>query len=161
MQHNDGFKNILVVNSLSKRSSAPGLRSGFIAGDKEILKEYGRYRTYVGATNGIPNQLASAEAWSDDEHAEQFRLLYRHSMSMSRDIIGIKNDTTFYLYLEVNDDLEYTKELYRRSYVKVLPGRFLGRNGVGKNYVRVALVESLMWNRYALERIHELLKEKF
>ena len=70
---NKDFKNILALNSISKRSSAPGLRSGFIAGDKEILKGYAKYRTYVGCASPLPLQKAAIEAWSDDSHTEYSR----------------------------------------------------------------------------------------
>jgi len=70
---NENFKNILVVNSISKRSSAPGLRSGFIAGDAKILKDYMKYRTYVGCASPLPLQLASAAAWSDESHVKESR----------------------------------------------------------------------------------------
>lgn len=74
---NSSFKNILVMNSISKRSSAPGLRSGFIAGDREILKGYMKYRTYIGCASPVPLQKAAAVAWNEESHVEEFRKIYR------------------------------------------------------------------------------------
>ena len=69
---NKDFKNVLVMNSISKRSSAPGLRSGFIAGDANILKDYLQYRTYVGCASPVPLQEAAAAAWNDQNHVAEF-----------------------------------------------------------------------------------------
>ncbi len=88
MVDNSDFKNILVVNSISKRSSSPGLRSGFIAGDKTILKKYARYRTYVGTASPLPLQRASALAWSDKVHAERIRQIYSTNLKLAKDILG-------------------------------------------------------------------------
>ena len=77
LEGNVDFKNILVINSISKRSSAPGLRSGFIAGDAEILKEYMVYRTYVGCASPLPLQHAASVAWTDQKHVEVFKDILR------------------------------------------------------------------------------------
>ncbi|MDD3343222.1 MAG: succinyldiaminopimelate transaminase [Sulfurospirillaceae bacterium] len=139
---NKHFKNILVINSISKRSSAPGLRSGFIAGDEQILKQYAQYRTYVGAGIPLPLQVASAAAWNDEEHVEATRTEYAHNLRLAHEILGTPLvDATFYVWLHVGDDLAFTQALYREKNIKVLPGRFLGRNGVADGYVRMALVE--------------------
>jgi len=151
---NNNFKNILVVNSLSKRSSAPGVRSGFIAGDKTILKEYIKYRTYVGAASPLPLQKAATIAWSYDDHVDIFRKTYTYNMKLAHDILGIKPPkATFYIWLNVKNDKEFTKKLYKDYNVKVLPGSFLGRNGAGEGYVRIALVESASHTQDALMRI--------
>jgi len=155
---NTKLKNILVVNSLSKRSSAPGLRSGFIAGDKTILKKYMQYRTYVGAASPLPLQRAATIAWSYDDHVEDSRKVYEQNMKLARSILGITPpEATFYIWLKVNDDLEFTKALYKNYNVKVLPGSFLGREGAGKGYVRIALVENPTKTRDALTRIKHTL----
>ncbi len=157
---NDSFRNILVINSLSKRSSAPGLRSGFIAGDKNILKDYMRYRTYVGCASPLPLQYAAAKAWADEEHAKENRERYRKNFQIAKEILGIDiPKATFYIWLEVGDDLLFTKELYQKRNIKVLPGSFLGREGAGSGYVRIALVESEERTREALNRIKDFLKE--
>ncbi len=138
---NSEYKNILVINSASKRSSAPGLRSGYIAGDKDILKEYMKYRTYVGCASPLPLQKAASVAWGDNKHVESFRAKYRANFDLAREILGIdKPEATFYIWLEVGDELEFTKHLYKKYNTKVLPGSFLGRDGIGRGFVRVALV---------------------
>ncbi|WP_456488025.1 succinyldiaminopimelate transaminase [Caminibacter pacificus] len=154
---NKSFKNILAINSISKRSSAPGLRSGFIAGDSEILKRYLSFRTYVGCASPLPLQYAAAEAWSDDEHVEPFREKYRKNFEIAKEILGVEiPKATFYIWLEVGDDIEFTKEAYKRG-VKVMPGRFMGRKGAGEGYVRIALVYDEEKTKKALKIIKELL----
>ena len=154
---NKDFKNILAINSISKRSSAPGLRSGFIAGDSEILKRYLQFRTYVGCASPLPLQYAAAAAWSDDTHVEPFREKYKKNFEIAKEILGINPPkATFYIWLEVGDDIEFTKEAYKKG-VKVMPGRFMGRNGVGEGYVRVALVYDEEKTKKALNLLKELL----
>ena len=77
---NSSFKNVLVLNSVSKRSSAPGLRSGFIAGDSTILKDYLQYRTYVGCASPLPLQKAASAAWNNQEHVQVFRDIYKENL---------------------------------------------------------------------------------
>jgi len=155
---NKEFKNILVVNSISKRSSAPGLRSGFIAGDKKILKKYMRYRTYVGCASPLPLQMASAKAWEDDEHVNIFREKYKKNFELAREILDIKvPKSTFYIWFEVEDDLSFTKLLYHEKNVKVLPGSFLARGKIADKYVRIALVENEENTKDALTRIRDIL----
>ena len=139
---NDSFKNAIVLNSISKRSSAPGLRSGFIAGDGAILQEYKKYRTYSGCALPLPLQKTASIAWSDEEHIKEFRAIYKQNLKIAKNILGIDvADATFYIWLKVDDDLEFAKKLYESKNIKVLPGRYLGRDGVGEGYVRIALVE--------------------
>ncbi len=158
---NKNFKNVLVINSISKRSSAPGLRSGFIAGDEVILKEYMKYRTYVGAATPLPLQKASAAAWSDELHVEKSREVYKKNLELSCEILGVKrSNATFYVWLEVKDELEFTKGLYKSKNVKVLPGSFLGREGIGRAYVRIALVENSEKAKEVLTRISDFMKEE-
>ena len=155
---NREFKNILTANSLSKRSSAPGLRSGYIAGDKNILKEYMRYRTYVGCASPLPLQRASAIAWKELSHVEIFREAYRKNFEIAREVLGIEiPKATFYIWLDVGDDIEFTKELYKTYNIKVLPGSYLGREGIGKGYVRVALVYDEDTTKDSLTKIARLL----
>lgn len=162
---NVSFKNILVINSISKRSSAPGLRSGFIAGDAVILQEYMKYRTYVGCASPLPLQNAAAKAWLDEEHVANSRAIYKENFVIAKEILGVEiPKATFYIWLQVDDALEFTVKLYKEYNVKVLPGEFLAReneNGKnpGKGYVRIALVESAKKTRSALERIKECLGE--
>ena len=155
---NPTFRNILAINSVSKRSSAPGLRSGFIAGDDRILRDYLRYRTYVGCASPLPLQYAAATAWRDETHVAEFRERYRENIRVASEILGVDApDATFYIWLEVDDELAFTKALYAQKSLKVLPGSFLGRGGAGQGYVRIALVESLERTVEACHRIQELL----
>ena len=158
---NPEFTNILVVNSISKRSSAPGLRSGFIAGDSEILSQYMTYRTYVGCAAPLPLQHAAAVAWADQEHVEGFREKYRQNFTLAQEILGaVIPEATFYIWMKVDDERLYTQELYRRHNIKVLPGSFLGREGQGSGYVRLALVYEEATTRRALEAIAHFNKER-
>jgi aspartate/methionine/tyrosine aminotransferase len=163
---NESFKNILVINSISKRSSAPGLRSGFIAGDAEILKEYMKYRTYVGCASPLPLQYAAAAAWSDEAHVAKAREIYKENFLLAKEILGTAiPEATFYLWIDVGDALEFTKRLYRDYNVKVLPGEFLAREDAkgenpGKGFIRIALVESPAKTKDALIRIKECINEQ-
>lgn len=160
---NDEFKNIVVVNSISKRSCAPGLRSGFIAGDKTILKRYLSYRTYVGAASPLPLQKAAAAAWADEEHVEYSRQIYKKNFKIASEILDMEiPQATFYVWLKVKDAISFTCSAYEKYNIKVLPGVYLARedkNGVnpGAGYVRIALVEDEQKSKEALGRIKECL----
>jgi len=160
---NHTFKNVLVINSISKRSSAPGLRCGFIAGDAEILKEYMNYRTYIGCASPLPLQNAAAAAWSDEVHVATAREVYKNNFKIAKEILGTEiPKATFYLWIKVADALEFTKKLYKKYNVKVLPGEFLARSDAkgenpGVNYIRIALVENEENTKDALLRIKECL----
>jgi aspartate/methionine/tyrosine aminotransferase len=162
---NKDFKNILVINSISKRSCAPGLRSGFIAGDAEILKEYMKYRTYVGCASPLPLQKAAAAAWRDEEHVEISRKIYTRNFAIAKEILNTPiPEATFYIWLRVDDALTFTQKLYKEYNLKVLPGEFLAREDAkGENpaigYIRIALVENETNTRDALQRIKECLSE--
>ena len=146
------------MNSISKRSSAPGLRSGFIAGDATILKDYLQYRTYVGCASPVPLQEAAAAAWNDQTHVDNFRKIYKKNFEIANEILGTPiPESTFYIWLEVEDELEFTKNLYKEKNVKVLPGSFLGRNGLGKGYIRIALVENEEKTREVLTRLKDFI----
>ena len=162
---NVSFKNVLVINSISKRSSAPGLRSGFIAGDEEILKEYMKYRTYVGCASPLPLQSAAAAAWLDEEHVASSREIYKKNFVLAKEILGTEiPEATFYIWLKVENALEFTIKLYEKYNVKVLPGEYLAREDAkgenpGIGYVRIALVENETKTKEALKRIKECLSE--
>ena len=151
---NESFKNILVINSVSKRSSAPGLRSGFIAGDAEILKEYMVYRTYVGCASPLPLQHAAAVAWADQDHVNGFREKYKKNFEAAKEVLGLDApEATFYIWLKVEDEIAFTTKLYKEYNLKVIPGSFLGREGEGQGYVRLALVYEVEKTKEALIRI--------
>jgi len=154
---NKDFKNILAINSISKRSSAPGLRSGFITGDSKLLKKYMQFRTYVGCAIPLPLQKAAAKAWSDNSHVEEFRKKYIKNFEIAKSILGVSiPEATFYIWLKVDDDIEFTIEAYKKG-VKVMPGRFMGRNGAGEGYVRIALVYDEERTKKALNILKEIL----
>jgi aspartate/methionine/tyrosine aminotransferase len=156
---NTAFKNTVVVNSISKRSSAPGLRSGFIAGDGALLSRYLEYRTYVGCAAPLPLQRAATHAWEDDVHVEQARAVYRQNMDLAKAILGVfPAPATFYMWLHVNDGEAFAKALYKKHFIKVLPGAYLGRHGMGRAYVRIALVETPQKVETALHKIADFLK---
>ena len=155
---NPEFKNVLVMNSISKRSSAPGLRSGFVAGDAKILKDYMKYRTYVGCASPVPLQVTAAAAWNDQEHVDYFRSVYKKNFQLAKEILGVETpQATFYIWLEVEDELEFTRELYKQKHIKVLPGSFLGRDEQGKGYVRIALVENEEKTKEVLTRLKDFI----
>jgi N-succinyldiaminopimelate aminotransferase len=157
---NDNFKNSLVLNSISKRSSAPGLRSGFIAGDDVILKKYMQYRTYVGCASPIPLQKASAIAWNDENHVEIFRDNYKQNFQIAKDILDIDiPKATFYIWIEVENELKFTKELYKKENIKVLPGSYLGRDGAGEGYIRIALVQNPTKTKEVLTRLKKFITQ--
>ncbi len=139
---NTSFKNIIALNSISKRSSAPGLRSGFVAGDREILAKYSVYRTYAGLAIPLPLQHAAARAWSDKKDCEKIRQIYAKNLQLAKKLFPSANVApySFYLWLSVGDELDFTRKLYEKEGILVLPGSFLGREGAGKGFVRIALV---------------------
>lgn len=152
-------KNTFVVNSISKRSSAPGLRSGFIAGDEKLLAEYARYRTYVGCAIPLPLQFAASKAWKDEKHVQKTRELYKKNMQIAKDILGVEPESaTFYIWLHVGDGEKFAKGLYETQGISVLPGGYLGRNGIGSAYVRIALVHAPSVIEDALMRVADFYK---
>jgi len=161
---NTDFSKVLVINSISKRSSAPGLRSGFIAGDAKILTSYMKYRTYIGAASPLPLQRAAAAAWLDEEHVAVSRKIYKRNFELAQEILGCTvPEATFYIWLKVDDAIETTKRLYSEYNVKVLPGEYLARTdehgeNPGIGYIRIALVENETKTKEALLRIKEVLK---
>ncbi|MGQ9426094.1 succinyldiaminopimelate transaminase [Gilvimarinus sp. F26214L] len=144
------FSRCLVFHSLSKRSNLPGLRSGFVAGDAKILKDFLLYRTYHGCAMSLPMQIASACAWSDEEHVRQNRALYRQKFAevleiLSPSISVRKPEAGFYMWLNTpEDDQLFARDLYHQQAVTVLPGSYIAREWEGTNpgqsHVRIALV---------------------
>lgn len=158
---NKSFKNILALNSISKRSSSPGLRSGFISGDRNILKEYQKYRTYIGCAIPNPLQRAAAKAWKDTRICENIRQKYAKNLQIAQEIFSDIHiePYTFYMWLEVGNDIDFTKKLYKEEGILVLPGSFLGRNGLGKEYVRIALVYEEKITIKSLKTLKEFLSQ--
>ena len=143
-----------MLTSLSKRSSVPGLRSGFVAGDAQLLKSFLLYRTYHGSAMGGAVQAASAAAWGDEAHVRENRRLYRDKfaqvMPILQPVMDVRlPDASFYLWAGVppafgGDDAAFARALYAACHVTVLPGSFLAREAAGFNpgagRVRLALV---------------------
>lgn len=146
------FRNCVVFHSLSKRSNLPGLRSGFVAGDAEILRAFLQYRTYHGCALPIHHQLGSIAAWNDEEHVRANRQQYRDKFAavlaeFSGHFTVAAPQAGFYLWPQTPvSDTGFARQLYAGENVIVLPGRFLAReaNGInpGENRVRMALVAS-------------------
>ena len=157
------FSRCVVFHSLSKRSNLPGLRSGFVAGDAEILKRFLLYRTYHGCAMPIQVQRASIAAWRDETHVRENRVLYREKfnavLAILKDVLDVERpDGGFYLWAKTPvDDESFARELYANEHVTVVPGSYLSRtvNGVnpGANRVRMALVAPLNECIEAAERI--------
>ena len=142
-----------MFSSLSKRSNVPGMRSGFVAGDAAILKQYLLYRTYHGCAMSGPVQVASTTAWGDEAHVVDNRRLYREkfdtALSILKPVCNVtRPDAAFYLWLPTSgSDTEFARQLYIEKNVTVLPGSFLARESAGvnpgTNRVRVALVSTV------------------
>ena len=145
------FSKLVMFTSLSKRSNVPGLRSGFVAGDAALLKDFLLYRTYHGSAMGIPVQMASIAAWNDETHVLENRRLYQEKFARMLPILAqgfevTRPDASFYIWLQApdGDDLAFARTLWREAAIQVLPGRFLARDTAqgnpGAGYVRIALV---------------------
>ncbi|MGE8498430.1 MAG: succinyldiaminopimelate transaminase [Pseudomonas sp.] len=162
------FKRCVVFHSLSKRSNLPGLRSGFVAGDADILKSFLLYRTYHGCAMPVQTQLASVAAWQDEAHVKANRDLYREKFDAVLAILdGVldvqRPDGGFYLWAKTPvDDETFTRELFAREHVTVVPGSYLSRSVDGHNpgagRVRMALVAPLAECVEAAERIRDFVK---
>jgi len=149
---NTSFDRCVVFHSLSKRSSVPGLRSGFVAGDARILEAFRLYRTYHGCAVPVHTQLASIPAWNDEAHVIENRRLYRAKFAavvpMLREVLNAEAPAgAFYLWLPVGDDEAFARGLFGQQHVTVLPGSYLGRevdgSNPGRGRVRVSLVASV------------------
>jgi len=157
-----------VFHSLSKRSSVPGLRSGFVAGDPAIMARLLRYRTYHGSAMPEPTQLASVAAWEDDAHAAANRRIYQEKFARVLPILTPLLNVgrpagAFYLWPDVGgDDERFTRELFARANLTVLPGSYLGRTGAagnpGAGRVRISLVPAAEQCVEAATRIREFLQ---
>lgn len=145
-----GFPRLVSFGSLSKRSNVPGMRSGFVAGDAEILAKFLLYRTYHGCAMNPAIQAASAAAWNDEAHVAENRRLYREKFDKVLGILAVPAgaslpDASFYLWLRTPiDDTEFAKLLFEQYNVTVIPGSYLAREARGTNpgsrFVRIALV---------------------
>jgi N-succinyldiaminopimelate aminotransferase len=160
------FRNVIVFNSLSKRSNLPGLRSGFCAGDADFIETLAEVRNVIGCQMPGPVQHASAAVWAEEQHVTAIRQAYRVKYDICDEVLGRRFGYRrpaggFFLWLDMaqlGGGIEATVTLWKRCGVKVLPGAYLaqpGRTGhnPGENYIRVALVTGPAETRDALERI--------
>lgn len=157
------FRNVVMFSSLSKRSNVPGLRSGFVAGDAKILKNFLRYRTYHGCAMSNTVQVASIAAWNDETHVAENRRLYREKFARVTPMLAPwlqveLPDAGFYLWARTPiPDTEFARRLQAEYNVTVLPGSYLAREADGINpgagFVRIALVADTAECVEAAERI--------
>ena len=162
------FKRCVVFHSLSKRSNLPGLRSGFVAGDAEILKAFLLYRTYHGCAMPVQSQLASVAAWNDEAHVrenrDQYRAKYDAVLDILQPVMDVQRpDGSFYLWADTaGDDTAFTRELFARQHVTVVPGSYLSREVNGQNpgagRIRMALVAPLAECIEAARRIRAFIE---
>jgi N-succinyldiaminopimelate aminotransferase len=165
------YRNLVVFSSLSKRSNVPGMRSGFVAGDPEILKKFLLYRTYCGGAMSPPVQAASIVAWNDEHHVAENRALYREKFNLItpllKQVMDVElPDAGFYLWADVRrtgmSDEEFARGLYAEYNVTVLPGSYLARDahGInpGRNRIRMALVAEVDEGLEAANRIVQFCK---
>ncbi|HYM35483.1 MAG TPA: succinyldiaminopimelate transaminase [Steroidobacteraceae bacterium] len=160
------FERCIVFHSLSKRSSVPGLRSGFVAGDPKIIKPFLLYRTYHGCAMPTHTQLASIPAWNDEAHVIENRRLYQEKFKAVLPILQPTMDVKtpnggFYLWPNVGDDERFARELFASQHVTVVPGSYLARatadGNPGKGRVRISLVPSVQECVEAAQRIRNFL----
>jgi aspartate/methionine/tyrosine aminotransferase len=153
---------VLVFHSLSKRSSLPGLRSGFVAGGARGIAAIRRLRAYAGAPVPLPLQHASARLWSDEAHVEAVRARYAEAFAVADYVLGDVVPVPragFFLWVPTDDGEAAALALWRRAGVRVLPGAYLGRAVAGDNpgaaYVRAALVGGVDEVRRGLTAIRQ------
>ena len=157
------YERLVAFSSLSKRSNAPGMRSGFVAGDAALIKNFLLYRTYHGSAMSLAVQAASVAAWTDEKHVEDNRRLYRDKYAAVLPMVKPPLQTEmpdggFYLWMRTPiDDADFARGLHGQYNVLVLPGSFLARTtqagNPGANHVRIALVPPLAECVEAMERI--------
>ena len=166
---NDSYRRCLVFHSLSKRSNAPGLRSGFVAGDAALIEAFFRYRTYHGCAMPPASQAASQRAWRDEKHVQENRRLYREKFAAVTAILAPVLEVPtppagFYLWPRTPlDDTEFSRRLYQAHNVIVLPGSFLSRDTAdgnpGAGHIRLALVAPLDECIEAAQRIRDFIQQ--
>ncbi len=157
------FANVVIFNSLSKRSNLAGLRSGFMAGDPIIVAEVIKMRAYGGAPMPLPIQSASAAAWNDENHVIENRALYQRKFDLAEHYLSGRFEFRrpaggFCLWLNVGDGEKACKKLWQEAGIKVLPGAYLARphqdgSNSGAPYIRLVLVHDERLLEAALEKI--------
>lgn len=162
-----GLDNVISFQSLSKRSSAPGLRSGFLVGDARIIERYGQFVTFGGAPLPLPILHASTALWNDDAHVVENRAYYAENFRLAEEILRPHADVFippagFFLWLNVGDGMKATRTLWQEAAVKALPGSLMARDdedgrNPGEPYLRVALVYEPEKTERGLRRLAETL----
>jgi len=162
-----GFDRVLAFHSLSKRSSAAGLRSGFVAGDSRLIAQFAQLRSYGGCQVPLPVQAASTALWRDEAHVEENRARYRRKFDIAEAAIGgnfgfYRPQGGFFLWLDVGDGETATVRLWRDAAIRVLPGGYTaraahGRDNPGRQYIRLAVVHDEATLTAAFARIRRVL----
>ena len=163
----EDMANVLVFHSLSKRSSVPGLRSGFVAGDPRLISAFRRVRSFGGASVPLPVLAASAALWKDTDYPEHNRALYREKFDAAEAILAnrfgfYRPEGGFFLWLDVGNGEEAAKKLWAEGALRVLPGAYLAKSDAfganpGANYIRMALIDDLPSTQEALRRLDKIL----
>ncbi|MCV6604769.1 MAG: succinyldiaminopimelate transaminase [Porticoccaceae bacterium] len=167
------FRRCVIFQSLSKRSNLPGLRSGFVAGDKTLIDKFLLYRTYHGCAMSLPVQQASIAAWSDEQHVVENRRLYREKFDAVLPILSGKLEVErpqagFFVWARIPDacalnDQQFTRQLFAHSGITLLPGTFLARDTTrgnpGHQYLRIALVAPLEECRQAARAMADFIDD--
>lgn len=164
-----GFDNVVVFHSLSKRSSVPGLRSGFCAGDPKIIAAFLKLRAYAGAPSPVPVSMAAAALWRDEDHVAVTRASYREKFQIAESVFGnrfgfYRPAGGFYLWLDVGDGEAVARTLWSKAAIRTLPGLYLTKidgaaqgAAAGQPYLRIALVNDVGTIRDAMERARDVL----
>jgi N-succinyldiaminopimelate aminotransferase len=177
----DTYPRLVALGSLSKRSSAPGLRSGYAAGDAAVIEKYLQYRTYFGSTMSNASQMASIAAWKDESHVIDSRRLYREKFAAFYERVNPvlplqMPDAGFYFWANVGGiacpgnseelagDAAFARDLFAETHITVLPGSYIARDAHGVNpgrgFVRMALVSTVDDAVEAADRMHEFLAHR-
>lgn len=158
-----GLDNVVALHSLSKRSSAPGLRSGFIVGDAAMVERFVKLISYGGVATPGPVLAAATALWADDAHVAENRAYYRANHDIAERLLGGRAGFTrpaagFFLWLEVDDGEAAARRLWRDAGVKAMPGGYMARDQAdgsnpGRHYLRLALVHEPAVTEAALARV--------
>lgn len=161
------LKNVVVMHSLSKRSGVPGLRSGFMAGDPDVIAHYKRLVGFACSPTPLPILEAAVKLWSDESHVEAARAVYRANIDVAERQLGshpgfTRPEAGFFVWMEVGDGQSVAKGLWQDYGIRLMPGSFMSKedaNGVnpGDPFIRVALVHDTPKAETALARLAEAL----
>jgi aspartate/methionine/tyrosine aminotransferase len=169
-QQSGTLDRLLTFHSLSKRSCLPGLRSGIVAGDTQLMERFRAFRNYAGPQVPMPILAASAAAWRDEAHVAANRAMFAERFDLAKRLLGNRAgfrlpDGGFFLWMDVGDGVAAAQKLWREGGIRVLPGAYMGReiepgkpqSNPGFSYIRVALVSDLSTIRTSFERMGEIL----